>query len=113
MTNDIKPIIEAFNLQGITIIPNNTIDAQTRPPCVTYRETGNEESHVGDTIGWSRLRYIVEVWDRDYESLLETCNKSDYAMRSLGYRRASSSEETLNNLTRKILTYERNKKEIY
>lgn len=113
MTNDIRPIIAAFEKQGITIISNDVIDEQTRPPCITYRESGNSETHVGDTIGWSNLRYIIEIWERDYGTLLQKCTKSDKAMRSLGYRRTNATEQTMNNITRKVLTYERYKSECY
>ena len=113
MITDIPTIVRAFKNNGIEIVPNNSIDDTTSIPCITYRENNNAEEETGDTVGYSSLQYIFEVWHREFSELVKLCKRIDAIMRSLGYKRTNTAEQSLNNLTRKIITYEKNIYEKY
>lgn len=34
---------------------------KTPIPCITYYENGNDDNLVGDTLGYSNIRYMIKV----------------------------------------------------
>ena len=77
-------------------------------PCISYMETNNYASDVGDTMGYSRITYQVKVWANDIEIIQHYALLVDEVLRPLGFRRISSGELYDNNSTmiQKIMTYE-------
>ena len=38
------------------------LTADTTTPCISYMETNNYSSSIGDTLGYSYITYQVKVW---------------------------------------------------
>ena len=114
MINITPDIIKAFADEGLIIIHENQIDSRAGIPCVTYSEYGNTETRVGDTAGYSLVRYTVSVWAGKYAELVKISQQADRIMKRQQFIRSSAAEQTeRSGLYRKILIYERLIKEIY
>lgn len=74
------------------------VTTDTPIPCITYYENGNDDNLVGDTLGYSNIRYTVKIWSHSVEELTELSAKVANEMRLLGYRRLSSFEQRSTNL---------------
>ena len=102
-----KQIVSALS----AILPTHyemTLHSGLTTPCISYMELNNASDATGDTLGYSRLSYQVKVWGNDIADLQRYSLEIDKALRSLGFKRASSGELYDNNSTmiQKILTYE-------
>lgn len=85
-----------------------TLVRGTKTPCISYMETNNYATDIGDTIGYSRLAYQIKVWGTDIGELNKYACQIDDALRPLGWTRASAGELYDRNSTmiQKILQYE-------
>ena len=71
---------------------------KTPIPCITYYENGNDDNTVGDTLGYSNIRYMIKIWSHSVEELSRLSSEVSEQMRLLGYRRLSSFETSSTNL---------------
>ena len=107
MINYHKELVAALN----TILPTHyelSLSADTKTPCISYQERDNVDTEVGNTIGYSRISYVVKVWGNDIAVLQEYAIEIDKALRKLGFKRISSNElyDTNSAMIQKILSYE-------
>ena len=79
-----------------------------KTPCISYQEDDNYDKEVGDTIGYSGIRYLVKVWGNDIATIKQYVVEIDKVLRPLGFKRVNSGELYDKNSTmiQKILTYE-------
>lgn len=94
-----------------TVLPTHyelTLTKDTKTPCITYLEGNNYAVEEGNTIGYSRLQYIVKVWGHEIAQLQAYSLHIDAVLRPLGFKRISSGELYDRNSTmiQKILNYE-------
>lgn len=84
------------------------LTSKTATPCISYMETNNYTSDIGDTVGYSYITYQVKVWANNIAVIQQYAVEIDKALRPLGFKRVSSGELYDNNSTmiQKILTYE-------
>lgn len=77
-------------------------------PCISYQEDDNYDNETGDTLGYSTIRYLVKVWDKDIATIKRYIVEIDKVLRPLGFKRIASGELHDRNSTmiQKILTYE-------
>lgn len=113
MINKSKEIIAAFKAESIDILSSHVAESKTKFPCFTYSESGNSDSVVGDTLGYSDIQYTIEIWDNNYSSFVENCKTADRIMKELAFVRTSGIEQQYNNLYRKIMIYNLFDKEVY
>lgn len=85
-----------------------TLSRGVKTPCISYMETNNYSTALGDTIGYSRLAYQIKVWGTDIADLQKYALQIDEALRPLGWTRISSGELYDRNsaMIQKILQYE-------
>lgn len=85
-----------------------TLVRGVQTPCISYMETNNYVTDMGDTLGYSRLAYQIKVWGTDLEELNKYAQLIDAALRPLGWTRVQSGELYDRNSTmiQKILQYE-------
>ena len=113
MIDFIPTLISAFKNKGINIVHADAADSNATVPCYTYRESGNSDSAVGDTVGYSDLQYTIEVWGRNYSEFIADCTKVDKIMHELKFYRVGITEQSYQGLYRKIMIYDSLKKEKY
>ena len=94
-----------------TILPTHyelTLVRGTKTPCISYMQTNNYMTDVGDTIGYSRLAYQIKVWGTDIGELNSYACEIEAKLRPLGWKLASSGELYDRNSTmiQKILQFE-------
>jgi hypothetical protein len=79
-----------------------------KTPCISYMETNNYVAEYGSNLTYSRINYQVKVWGNNIQELQEYALQIDAALRSIGFKRISSTELYDNNSTmiQKILNYE-------
>ena len=107
MFNATPELIQEFEAAGLTLIPEDATDSKTRFPCITYLEQGNSDYAIGNTIGYSDISYLIQIWAQNEKTLTALCADVDKIMKSLLFRRTSMNYQHINGLYRKILTYER------
>lgn len=61
-------------------------------PCITYMESENKDTQVGDSIGYSRVIYTIKLWGSDLKQLEPYKLEIGNCMRKLGYTRISYNE---------------------
>lgn len=61
-------------------------------PCITYMESDNADTQIGDNIGYSRVIYTIKLWGSDLKQLEPYELKIGNCMRELGYKRISYNE---------------------
>lgn len=85
-----------------------TLTKGTKTPCISWMETNNYATDVGDTLGYSKIVYQIKVWGTDIGELNKYACQIDNALRPLGWTRMSSGELYDRNSTmiQKILQYE-------
>lgn len=85
-----------------------TLHSGIKTPCISYMETNNYSSSVGDTLGYSVISYQVKVWATDIATIQQYVLEVDKALRPIGFKRTSATELYDNNssMIQKILTYE-------
>jgi hypothetical protein len=85
-----------------------TLTKGTKTPCISWMETNNYATDVGDTLGYSKIVYQIKVWGTDIGELNKYACRIDDALRPLGWTRMSSGELYDRNSTmiQKILQYE-------
>ncbi len=86
---------------------------KTPIPCITYYENGNDDNLVGDTLGYSNIRYMIKIWSHSVEELSNMSAQVADQMRLLGYRRLSSFEHRSTNLLCTTQVYRGLGKEYY
>lgn len=74
------------------------VTEKTPIPCITYIENGNDDNLVGDTLGYSNIRYTIKIWSHSVQELTDLTARVSEQMRLLGYRRLSSFETKSTNL---------------
>lgn len=60
MINDKQRLVETLK----TIAPVEYelfVTDKTPIPCITYVENGNDDNAVGDTLGYSNIRYTIKI----------------------------------------------------
>lgn len=102
-----KEVVVALN----TILPTHyemVLHSGLATPCISYMETNNYASDVGDTMGYSRITYQVKVWGNDIAEIQHYALLIDNVMRPLGFKRISSGElyDNQSTMIQKIMTYE-------
>lgn len=107
MINYHKELVAALN----TILPTHyelSLTADTKTPCISYQERNNVDTEVGNTIGYSRISYVVKVWGNNIAELQEYALEIDKALRKLGFKRISSNElyDTQSTMIQKVMGYE-------
>lgn len=102
---------EIFATEGIALLPAMATDSSAQIPCVTYFESENTDNRIGDTIGYSNIRYQIEVWSRDEPTLMELSQKVDTIMKKHRFARHMSGYQIVDGLHRRILGYRRLVKE--
>ena len=107
MINYHKELVKALN----TVLPTHyemVLHSGLKTPCISYMETNNSVSNMGDTLGYSRITYQVKVWGNDISVLQEYALKVDDVLRPLGFTRISSGElyDNQSTMIQKILTFE-------
>ena len=107
MINYHKELVSALN----KVLPTHyemALTSKTATPCISYMETNNYTSALGDTVGYSYITYQVKVWANDIAVIQQYALEVDKVLRPLGFSRISSGELYDNNSTmiQKILTYE-------
>lgn len=77
-------------------------------PCISYQETNNYATDVGDTLGYSRLQYRIKVWGHDISELQKYALQIDLVLRPLGFKRTASNElhDPNSTMIQKIMSYE-------
>lgn len=80
----------------------------TETPCISYMENDNYDVAVGDTLGYSRLSYIVKIWGNHPGVIAKYAKEVDAVMRGLGFKRTVSNElhDRQSTMIQKIITYE-------
>ena len=61
MINYHKELVAALN----TILSTHyelALTSGTKTPCISYQERNNVDAETGDTLGYSRISFIVKVW---------------------------------------------------
>ena len=79
-----------------TILPTHyemQLTSATKAPCISYMELSNIAEEEGDTVGYSRLQYQIKVWDNDIATIQKYALEIDKALRPLGWKRISASQE--------------------
>ena len=94
-----------------TVLPTHyemALTSKTAIPCISYMETNNYSSAVGDTLGYSVITYQVKVWANSIGDIQKYALEVDNALRPIGFKRIAGGELYDNNSTmiQKILTYE-------
>lgn len=94
-----------------TVLPTHhelVLTSKTKTPCISYQEDDNYDDVTGDTLGYSRISYIVKVWSTEIAELKKHSATIDKVLRPLGFKRTSTSELADPNSTmiQKILIYE-------
>lgn len=107
MINYHKELVSALN----QVLPTHyemALTSKTAVPCISYMETNNYVSSVGNTLGYSYITYQVKVWANTIGEIQEYAGRVDEVLRPLGFKRISSGELYDNNSTmiQKIMTYE-------
>ena len=74
-------------------------------PCITYMENDNYSREEGTTIRYSDVAYCIKVWDNDISTAMGYAQAVDLAMRSLGFKRTSSTELVANAQICKIMYF--------
>jgi hypothetical protein len=107
MINYDKEIVAALS----TVLPTHyelLLHSGLPTPCISYQEDDNYDNETGDTLGYSTIRYLVKVWDKDIATIKRYIVEIDRVLRPLGFTRVASGELHDRNSTmiQKILTYE-------
>lgn len=94
-----------------TVLPTHhelVLTSKTKTPCLSYQEDNNYDDATGDTLGYSRISYIVKVWSTEIAELKKYAAQVDQVLRPLGFKRTSTGEIADPNSTmiQKILIYE-------
>lgn len=94
-----------------TVLPTHyelVLTSNTKTPCISYQEDNNSDDLTGDTLGYSRIGYIVKVWSTEIAELKKYAAQVDKVLRPLGFKRTSAGELADPNSTmiQKILIYE-------
>lgn len=66
--------------------------ASPETPCITYQESENADTKIGDNLGYSRIIYTIKLWGSDLKQLEPYELKIGNCMRKLGYKRISYNE---------------------
>lgn len=105
---DYSPTLVATLSKILPVHYEMTLVRGTETPCISYMETNNAVTDLGDTLGYSRLAYQIKVWGTDIAELNKYALQIDDALRPLGWTRANSGELYDRNSTmiQKILQYE-------
>ena len=85
-----------------------TLTAKTKTPCISYMETNNYVSTLGDTLGYSIVSYQIKVWGNNIADLQKYALEIDEVLRPLGFKRTSSGElyDKESTMIQKIMMYE-------
>jgi hypothetical protein len=107
MINYHAELVKALN----TVLPTHyemTLTANTKTPCISYMETNNYVSSLGDTLGYSVVTYQVKVWGNNIADLQKYALQIDEVLRPLGFKRTSSGElyDRESTMIQKIMTFE-------
>lgn len=107
MINYHSNLVSALN----NILPTHYEMALTqniKTPCISYMERNNYSTDSGNTLGYSRISYTIKVWGHEIAKIQEYTVQIDEALRTLGFKRISSSElyDNQSTMIQKILTYE-------
>lgn len=99
-------LIEEYALNSINLIHYTVADSNTKYPCITYRENNNTDYLIGDTMIYSELSFVIEVWDKQISVIQQYTLTIDEIMKGLGFKRNSMTEQWIDDLGRKILIYD-------
>ena len=102
-----KSLVSALN----KVLPTHyemALTSKTDVPCISYMETNNYSSSVGNTLGYSIITYQVKVWANNIGDIQKYALAIDAVLRPLGFKRISSGELYDNNssMIQKIMTFE-------
>lgn len=84
------------------------LNSKTKTPCISYQEDNNYDDLTGDTLGYSRISYIVKVWSTEIAELKKYAQQIDMVLRPCGFRRVSTGElgDPNSTMIQKIMVYE-------
>lgn len=103
---DYKPtVVTALKTIGLPVYYEMFVDSSTPIPCITYIETSNTDSLVGDTLEYSNLVIQVKVWAEDVKTLETNAILIDSKMKELGFRREFGTQLFVKQLGQYVLRY--------
>ena len=107
MINYHSELVSALN----NILPTHyemALTQNTKTPCISYMEINNYVAEYGSHRGYSRITYQIKVWSNSIAEIQEYSLQIDDTLRTLGFKRISSSElyDNQSTMIQKILTYE-------
>ena len=84
------------------------LTSKTKTPCISYQEDNNYDDLTGDSLGYSRISYIVKVWSTEIAELKRYAQQVDFVLRPLGFKRTSTGElgDPDSTMIQKIMIYE-------
>lgn len=84
------------------------LTSKTKTPCISYQEDNNYDDLTGDTLGYSRVSYIVKVWSTEIAEIKKYAQMIDLVLRPLGFKRTSTGElgDPDSTMIQKIMIYE-------
>lgn len=94
-----------------TVLPTHyemTLHSGLETPCISWMETNNYVSSIGDTLGYYVVQVQIKVWCNDIELIHRYSKEIEDVLRPLDWKRTASGELYDNNssMIQKILTYE-------
>lgn len=109
----IPELIRIFADNGINLIDEHVQDNYNAYPLITYQEDDNIDNMVGSNMGYSDIKYIINIWAYSRKEIMLLAQQVDHVMKSIMFNRTGSAEQNNNTMYRKILTYKRTVKEEY
>lgn len=82
------------------------VDGEEPMPCLTYYESNNYSTGIGDTREVAKVSFYVKVWSTSVSDIATYAPQVDAAMRAIGFRRTSAQELTVDNVICKIMAFE-------
>lgn len=100
-----KQLVTTLTTVGIPVQYELFCDKTTKP-CITYQESNNYDMYIGDTLGYSVIRYTVKLWGDNLSTLMTYAESVDEKLKAIGYKRISANELTADTQICLIYMYE-------
>lgn len=113
MTDNKKIIVKKLTTIGLPVINELFFTTDNELPCITYTQQNDIQTARGNTLGYSRQYFVVSIWAKTEEELMNYIQKIDDVMRELNCDRTNSSDSWADNVGRIANTYEVLIKETY
>ena len=106
MIDNKKIIVEKLTTIGLPVINELFFTVNNTTPCITYTQQNDIQTARGDTLGYSRQYFIITIWAKTEEELMNYIIQIDEVMRKLNCSRTNSTEMWADNVGRIANTYE-------